>query len=79
MHKLFIDWPFGFGSTTSLGYIPEGYDLVEKTSHKQKRLEEEIKSLERQVEYHSASGAAATDKLTEAKKDLEKLAIPEKV
>ena len=78
MYKISLDWPFG--STWSMSpFVPEGYDLVEKTDHKQKRLEEEIKSLERQVEYHNASGAAATDKLKELKKDLEKLAIPEKV
>jgi len=78
MYKFSIDWPFGW-ATSTYNYVPEGYVLVEKDEHKKQRLEEEIKSLERQVEWHSAHGAAAGDKLKEAKKDLEKLAIPEKV
>jgi len=72
MYRLFTDWPFGLSATTALGYVPEGYELVEKPEYKKQRLEEEIKSLEKQVEWHSGQGAAASDKLKELKKDLEK-------
>ena len=54
-------------------FVPDGYELVEKQEHKKKRLEDTIKSLEIQLQYHSKQGGELTEILEKTKKDLEAL------
>ena len=45
-------------------YVPEGYEIVEKPEHKEKRLKQLVDNYEKLVEFY-------TNKLAEAKKELE--------
>ena len=56
------DFPYNFNWTMQAS-IPEGYELVETPEHKKKRLGEKVKTLERQLEYHSREGARIAEEL----------------
>lgn len=58
---LFFRWAWNIS-------VPEGYELVEKEEHKQKKIEQKIKILEQRIEYHSQQGSDAQKQLKELQK-----------
>lgn len=65
-------WPDFLSSNWTIS-VPEGYDLIENTDHKKKRLENEIKGHETRLEYLESRVMKEKEQLKAKKKELEEL------